>query len=93
MQYLWIFIALSVFINGTALLVFISAPEAGTVRGYIVSEDSFVENLTAALFFGTALFATALLLYRQHLSRPDRNWLSYWPFSGCWACWMKSDSA
>ena len=75
MKYFWIFVAVSLFINGVAFIAFISAPEAGALRGYIVTEDGLVENLTAALFMGIFLFALALLRRRANLSRPDRNWL------------------
>lgn len=75
MKYVWLFVATSALIDVIASLVFIAAPSAGTVRGYIVNEDSLIENLTAGLFLCTFLFALVLLNTRRITNKLNFKWL------------------
>jgi hypothetical protein len=59
-----------------ALLVFISAPSAGTVRSYFVREDSLIENLTAGLYFCAFASALILLTNRRIRNRKSCTWLT-----------------
>ncbi len=75
MRYVWLFVAASVVIDVSALLVLVSAPEAGTVRGYIVNEDSLIENLTAGIFFCAFLFALVVFTAQGNRPAAERKWL------------------
>ncbi len=75
MKYVWLLLATSVLVNVIAILAFISSPSSGIPRGYFISEDSLVENLTAGLFFCTFLFALVLLKTRSMKNKFNRKWL------------------
>ena len=65
MKYVWIYIGAIALIDAIAGVVFVSAPSDGLVRGYFVSEDSLIENLTASFYLLTCLFALVLLNIRS----------------------------
>ena len=68
-------LATLVLVDLIAAVVFVTAPSAGTVRGYFISEDSLIENLTAGLYLCTFSAALLLLTNGRLRNRKSCKWL------------------
>ena len=76
LRYVWVLVATLILVDVAAALVFVAAPSSSTVRGYFVSEDSLIENLTAGVFIGSSLLALFFLTSRRVRSKKSRMWLA-----------------